>query len=41
MVKNGTIAEQGSHEKLLALDGTYRELYETQFRKILEIEGEK
>ena len=41
VVKNGTIAEQGSHEKLLALDGTYRELYETQFRKILEIEGEK
>ena len=41
VVKDGTIAEQGSHEELLAQGGTYRELYETQFRKILEIEGEK
>ncbi len=41
VVKDGTIAEQGSHEELLELGGTYRELYETQFRKILEIEGEK
>ena len=41
VVKDGTIAEQGSHEELLAKGGTYRELYETQFRKILEIEGEK
>ncbi len=41
VVKDGTIIEQGSHEKLLAQGGIYRELYETQFRKILEIEGEK
>ena len=41
VVKDGTITEQGSHEELLAQGGTYRELYETQFRKILEIEGEK
>ena len=41
VVKDGIIAEQGSHEELLAQGGTYRELYETQFRKILEIEGEK
>ncbi len=37
VVKDGTITEQGSHEELLELGGTYRELYETQFRKILEI----
>ena len=41
VVKDGTIVEQGCHEELLAQSGTYRELYETQFRKILEFEGEK
>ena len=41
VVKDGTIAESGSHEELLARGGTYRELYETQFRKILEMEGDK
>ena len=41
VVKDGKIAEQGSHEELLARGGTYRELYETQFRKILDIESEK
>ena len=41
VVRDGVIAEQGSHEELLARGGTYRELYETQFRRILEIETEK
>ena len=40
VVKDGVILEQGSHEELLALDGTYRELYETQFRQILDYEAE-
>jgi len=40
VVKDGVIAEQGSHEELLAAGGTYRDLYETQFRKILEYEAE-
>ena len=39
VVKDGKIAEAGSHESLLALNGVYRELYETQFRTILELEG--
>ena len=38
VVKDGVIAESGSHEELLEKGGTYRELYETQFRKILEME---
>ena len=41
VVKDGVIAEQGTHEELLASEGIYRDLYETQFRKILEYEGEK
>ena len=41
VVKDGRIAESGSHEELLAKGGTYRELYETQFRQILDMEGEK
>ncbi len=36
VVKDGTIAEQGTHEELLKNSGIYRELYETQFRRVLE-----
>ena len=41
VVCDGKITEQGTHESLLALNGTYRELYETQFRKVIEQEAEK
>ena len=41
VVNNGVIEEQGTHEELLELGGTYKELYETQFRLVLEMENEK
>ena len=38
VVKDGVIAEQGDHESLLALNGIYKKLYETQFRLVLDME---
>ena len=39
VVKDGVIAEQGTHEELLELGGTYKELYETQFRQAIDSEA--
>ena len=39
VVADGVIKEQGTHEELLAQNGVYKELYETQFR--IAIESEK
>ena len=39
VVKDGIIAEQGTHDELLARGGVYRELYETQFRQVLDYEA--
>lgn len=36
VLKDGEIAEQGTHRELLSLNGVYTELYETQFRKAIE-----
>ncbi len=41
VVKDGVIAEQGTHDELLAKGGVYRELYETQFRQAIDSEEEK
>ena len=41
VVKDGVIAEQGTHEELLSLDGVYRDLYETQFRVAIDYETEQ
>lgn len=35
VVKDGMIAERGTHKELLSKEGVYRELYETQFSKAL------
>ena len=41
VVRDGKIAEQGTHDELLERNGTYRELYETQFREVIEREAEQ
>ncbi len=41
VVKDGVIAEQGTHDELLARGGVYRELYETQFRQVLDYEADR
>ena len=40
VVKDGVITEQGTHEELLEQSGVYLELYETQFKRVLEHEAE-
>ncbi len=41
VVKDGVIAEMGTHDELLSNNSVYRELYETQFRVILDREEER
>jgi ATP-binding cassette subfamily B protein len=39
VMRDGQLAEQGSHRELLALNGLYAELYETQFRHERQLES--
>ena len=41
VLSGGIIAERGTHDDLLAQGGVYKELYETQFKIILDREAEK
>ena len=38
VLNEGKITESGTHDELIKNSGRYRELFETQFRKVLEIE---
>jgi ATP-binding cassette subfamily B protein len=37
VLKDGEIAEQGSHAELMAVGGTYREIYDLQLRPQEEV----
>lgn len=38
VLKDGKIVEQGYHKDLIKLNGVYKQLFETQFRKVLDLE---
>lgn len=41
LLKDGVIKEEGTHDQLLEKSEGYRELYETQFRKVIDYENSK
>ena len=41
VVSDGKISEEGTHDELLAMNGVYRQLYETQFRTVIEQESQE
>jgi ATP-binding cassette subfamily B protein len=40
VLKDGAVAEEGTHEELLALDGEYRRIYDLQYRETDELAAE-
>jgi ATP-binding cassette subfamily B protein len=38
VISDGKIVEEGGHEELIEKNGVYRQLYETQFRKVIDME---
>ena len=40
VISDGVIKEQGTHDELLKMNGIYRNLYETQFRRAIDYEQE-
>ena len=41
VISGGKIVEQGGHDELIAMNGVYKQLYETQFRKVISMETGK
>ncbi len=41
LLENGTITETGTHDELLSKSNGYKELYETQFRRVIDYENSK
>ena len=41
LLQNGVITDTGTHDELLDKSDGYKELYETQFRKVIEYEKDK
>lgn len=39
VISDGRIVEQGEHEELINKNGVYKQLYETQFRKVIDMEA--
>lgn len=41
LLENGVITASGTHDELLSAENGYRELYETQFRRVIDYENSK
>ena len=39
VIADGKVAEEGTHDELLLKEGIYKELYDTQFKQILDMQG--